>query len=78
MGIKNRRKIIRVGNSEAITLPPNLAKGKEASFAASRLIIIDPRGEVNEDDLLDFLENNIEPVFWEWLKRKTEKSQKGG
>ena len=67
MGIKDRRRILRVGNySKAITLPAKLAKGEEVTLAANRLIILDPRGEIHENDLLDFLETIIEPQFWKW------------
>jgi len=70
VGLKDRRKVVRIGGSTAITLPPKLAKGKEASLAADRLILLDPRGELSEDDLLEFLETYVEPNLWEWLKKK--------
>jgi antitoxin component of MazEF toxin-antitoxin module len=75
MGLKDKRKIIRVGNSEAVTLPSNLVKGGEASIAANRLVIMDPRGEISEDDLLEFLEIHIEPVFWKWLRKRRVKNE---
>jgi antitoxin component of MazEF toxin-antitoxin module len=66
MCLKTVRKIVRVGGSHAITLPSYVIKGDKVSVAAEgRLIIMDPRGEISEDDLLDFLESNIEPIFWE-------------
>jgi hypothetical protein len=68
--MKDRRKIIRVGSSKAITIPSDVVKGEEASIALDRLMIVDLKGEISEDDLLDFLETHIEPVFWEWLRNK--------
>jgi len=68
VGLKDRRKIIKVGHSEAITLPP-IVRGEYASIAANRLLLIDPREEISEDKLHEFLEKYIEPVFWEWFRQ---------
>ena len=71
MGIKERRSNIPHGRySTALILPAYLKKGKESTLAANRLILVDPRGEIPEDDLLEFLEKYIEPEFWPWLKEK--------
>ena len=71
MGIKDRRANIKHGKySQALILPSKLKKGKESTLAASRLILVDPRGEITEDDLLEFLETYIEPNFWPWIKSK--------
>jgi len=71
MGIKEKRSNIPHGKySTALILPANLKKGKNSTLAANRLILVDPRGEINEDDLLEFLEKYIEPEFWPWLKTK--------
>jgi len=71
MGIKEKRSNIPHGRySTALILPANLKKGKESTLAANRLILVDPRGEITEDDLLEFLERYIEPAFWPWLKGK--------
>lgn len=71
MGIKEKRSNIPHGRySTALILPANLEKGKESTLAANRLILVDPRGEITEDDLLEFLERYIEPAFWPWLKEK--------
>jgi antitoxin component of MazEF toxin-antitoxin module len=75
MGIKETRKIIRVGSSKAITLPSKIVKGEKASIAANRLILIDPRGEISEDELLEFLELYVEPMFWKWIESKRKKTQ---
>lgn len=63
MGIKARRKIYRMGNSKSLSIPPELVTGKEHTMAADRIIIIDPLGEISEDSLHDFLENEVEPLF---------------
>ena len=71
MGIKDRRSNIKHGRySQALILPAMLKKGKESTLAANRLILVDPRGEITEDDLLEFLETYIEPNFWQWIKSK--------
>ena len=70
MGIADRRKIHRTGNyTRAVSLPASLRMGSEASIAANRLVLLDPRGEIPEDDLLDFLEEEIEPRLWPWLEK---------
>ena len=71
MGIKDRRSKIKHGRySQALVLPSRLKKGRESTLAANRLILVDPRGEITEDDLLEFLETYIEPNFWLWIKSK--------
>jgi len=76
MGIKARRANIQHGKySAALVLPAALKKGKNSTLAANRLILVDPRGEITEDDLLEFLETYIEPEFWPWLKMKQKKAQ---
>lgn len=67
MGIKSRRKVFRTGPySKAITLPSNLKVSERVTLVAGRIIVIDPTGEIPEDALLDFLEEEIEPRFWQW------------
>jgi hypothetical protein len=51
-------------------IPSKLKAGQTATIAANRLMIVDPRGEISEDDLLQFLEKFVEPPFWPWLKSK--------
>ena len=76
MGIKERRSNIPHGRySTALILPAYLKKGKESTLAANRLILVDPRGEIPEDDLLDFLERYVEPDFWPWLAMKKQEAQ---
>ena len=71
MGLKDRRANVKHGQySRALVLPAKIAKGKESTLAANRLILVDPRAEISEDDLLEFLEKYVEPQFWPWLKEK--------
>lgn len=71
MGLKDRRPNIKHGRySRALILPAAIEKGNESTFAANRLVLVDPRGEIPEEDLLEFLEDHIEPQFWPWLKEK--------
>jgi len=66
LGIKDKRKNIQLGDSIAITLPSKLTVGQYSTLAGDRLLLIDPRGEISEDDLLDFMEKHIEPNCWIW------------
>ena len=78
MGMKDRRRNNHQGRySTALILPAKLAKGKESTLAANRLILIDPRGQIHENNLLEFLEKHIEPKFWPWYEemQKNEKNQ---
>jgi hypothetical protein len=71
MGLKDRRTNIPHGRySTVLVLPAKLKKGKESTLAANRLILVDPRGEINEDDLLEFLERVVEPKLWPWIEQK--------
>jgi hypothetical protein len=71
MGIKDKRSNMKWGQySTALVLPALIEKGKVSTLAADRLILLDPRGEISENDLLEFLEEFIEPQFWPWLKEK--------
>lgn len=63
------------GASKSIVIPSKLKTGPVATIAANRLMIVDPRGEINEDDLLQFLERFVEPDFWSWIK--TKEAEKG-
>jgi hypothetical protein len=80
MGLKDRRTAIELGDSIAITIPFVLIdkerKPKEVTLAADRLMIVDPRGEINEDELLEFLEEHLEPEFWAWYKKRKESKGK--
>lgn len=68
--IKARRTNLKHGRySTAVVIPASIEKGETSTLAANRLILIDPRGEISEEALLDFLERHIEPVFWSWYEK---------
>ena len=71
MGLKDRRSNIPHGRySRALVLPATIEKGEYSTLAANRLMLVDPRGEIPERDLLEFLETYIEPAFWPWIREK--------
>lgn len=71
MGLKDKRSNIKHGKySCVLVLPASIQMGEKSTLAANRLVIVDPRGEIHEDDLLQFLEEFVEPQFWPWLKSK--------
>jgi len=73
MGLATKRKITprgAGGASKSIVIPSKLKTGKVATIAADRLVLIDPRGEIPETDLLEFLERHVEPELWPWLKER--------
>jgi hypothetical protein len=76
MGIKDRRKLIKLGGSDVVSIPSLVSRGEEATIAGNRLLLIDPRGEIPEDELLEFLENRLEPEFWKWTSEKKQKKVK--
>lgn len=69
MGLSVRRQNRRIGrSSDYLNIPKPIKVGKASTIAANRLILADPRGEIPERELLEFMEEQIEPVFWEWYK----------
>ena len=69
--LKDRRSNIRWGRySSVLVLPASIEKGRESTLAGNRLLLVDPRAEINEDDLLEFLETFVEPYFWPWYLKK--------
>lgn len=69
MGLKDRRLNYRQGGSTVLALPATLKLGRESTLAANRVMLVDPRGEIAEGDLLEFLESEIEPRLWPWLEK---------
>ena len=55
---------MKIGDSKGITLPALLTFGKTATLAANRIVVLDPRGEIPEDQLLKLLEEQIDPKLW--------------
>ncbi|MDY6865868.1 MAG: hypothetical protein SVY15_07865 [Halobacteriota archaeon] len=67
MAIKARRSNFKTSKfSHAMIIPAGLKIGNKSTIAADRLMLVDPRGEITEDVLLEFFETFIEPKFWEW------------
>ena len=67
---KSRRRVYKLGGSRAVTYPHDVTVGEESTMAGSRLLLVDPRGEVDENDLAAFMETHVESIFWEWLRQK--------
>jgi len=76
MGFADRRCNVKRGYSTSLVIPAKLKVGKESTLAGGRLILLDPRGEIDENDLLDFYETYVAPQFWIWLKSKDKKEAK--
>jgi len=71
MGFKARRKNVSIGRtSKATILPAILEIKEESTMAGNRLILLDPRAEISEEDLLRFYEAVVEPRFWEWYQKR--------
>jgi len=76
LGLKDKRSNIKHGRySRVLVLPASIEMGEKSTLAANRLVLVDPRGEIHEDDLLQFLEKFVEPDFWNWIRNK--KTKKG-
>ena len=69
MGYRRRRKVWNVSGSRVIALPPHIEIGEQATLAADRLVLIDPRGEIHERELLRLLEG-LEPAVWKFLAKR--------
>ena len=61
--ITRRQRVSRHGDSDMLVIPAALVKGKEATLAAGRLMLVDPRGEISEAELGRLLESLIEPAL---------------
>jgi hypothetical protein len=73
MGITDKRKIHRAGEfSKSVVLPAGLRTGTYATMAADRLVLIDPRGEIPADALLDLMEKHLEPAIWQFLTTRSQ------
>lgn len=67
MEIIGRRSITPSGKfSRVLTIPSKMKMGREATIAATRLLLVDPRGEIDPEVLLMLLES-IESQIWKWL-----------
>ena len=71
--LKSRRRNYRQGGSLVMTLPAALELGRESTLAGNRVLLVDPRGQIPEADLLEFMERFVEPELWPFLKKKAAK-----
>lgn len=81
MGIAVRGKNRKIGvNSSYLVIPRPVKAGDESTIAVGRLLLADPRGEINENDLLELLEEHIEPLYHRWrdTKRHIKKKRERG
>ena len=67
--ITGKRKNFRVGGSTAFTIPHGMTTGENTTLAANRIMLVDPKGEISPEELEEFLETHIEPIFWKWRER---------
>ena len=63
MAVTGKRKNFKVGNSTAFTIPSDLTTGENTTLAADRILLADIKGEISPEELEEFLENHIEPIF---------------
>jgi len=70
MSIRKRRKIYKIGGTRAIQIDSDLVQGEVATTVADRLFLVDPRGEIPEQELQEFFEEHLEPAFWKWREQK--------
>jgi hypothetical protein len=71
MGISCLRANRRVGRySVSVLIPKQLEIGPCSSVAASRLVLLDVKGKIPPNELLQFLEEEVEPRLHSWLKKK--------
>ena len=70
MALKAKRANIKLCRSKAVIIPKSLEIGEQSTMAANRICLIDFRGEISPEKLLEFLESEIEPRFWEWYKKQ--------
>ncbi|KXA89408.1 hypothetical protein AKJ57_05345 [candidate division MSBL1 archaeon SCGC-AAA259A05] len=71
MTISVRRRIRKAGSNRAssyINVPSPVKTGEEVTIAVDRILIADPLGKIPKEDLHEFMEEFVEPAFWEWRK----------
>ncbi|MDP2729829.1 MAG: hypothetical protein Q8O55_05050 [Dehalococcoidales bacterium] len=73
--IATRRKPFKIGKSKAVTLPKKCRIGESVTMACGGgLALVDPSGEIPEEDLMRFFILYLEPAFQEWWRREQEKT----
>lgn len=77
MAIKASRKNIHLCRSRAVVIPAQLEIGEKSTMAANRIALVDFRGRIPPEKLLDFLEKEVEPRFWKWFEEEGESKNEG-
>ncbi|AQU05320.1 hypothetical protein B1778_00845 [Dehalococcoides mccartyi] len=73
--IADRWRVFNIGGSRGITLPKSCQIRETTTMGCgSRLILADTTGRIHEDDLLMFVLECMEPMFWDWWRREREKT----
>jgi len=76
MAIKATRSNLRLGeHSRAMIIPAQLNVGERSTISANRLLLADVSGKISEDELLEFMEEHVEPAYWKWIEEKKNKKQ---
>jgi hypothetical protein len=71
MTIAVRRRNRTIGKvSRFLNIPMPVLAGEESTIVAGRIIVADPRGEIPESELQEFMEEFVEPVFWVWMQKR--------
>ena len=74
IAIKSRLYEIKDKEGKTLTRLVRLPKGikveKDISIAGGRLLLMDPRGEIDENELREFFEQEVEPRYWAWITAK--------
>ena len=70
MAIARKLRNHEVGGSTLMVIPAAIEKGSYSSIAGNRILLVDPRGELDPKELLEFMEDEVEYRFWEWLNKK--------
>ena len=72
--IATQRKPFRTGASNGITLPKKCRIGETVTMACGGgLALVDPTGEIPEEDLMRFFILYVVPTFREWWRREQRK-----
>jgi len=78
MGVKFRRAVYEFkgrsgARSKALSIPPETVTENEHTGAIDYLVLSDPRGQIPEEVLHQWLEEVIEPLRIRWLEENKKK-----
>ncbi len=67
--IADHRNTFKIGSSRAVTIPKRCRIGTAVTMAGDdRLILVDTKGQIHEDDLLKFFIECVQPMFLDWWR----------